>query len=65
MASRIFSFLLGSILGLQIGFGQATEGSILGTITDSSGAAIPAATVTIRSVERGAIRNTVTDGAGG
>ena len=45
-------------------FGQATEGSILGTITDGSGAAIVGATVNVTSVQTGYVRTTPTNEAG-
>ena len=38
--------------------------SVTGTVTDPSGAPVPAATVTAKNVETGAERNTVTDDAG-
>src|SRR6266849_1982146 len=44
--------------------GQATEGSILGTVTDSSGAAVPQATVRVTSVETGAGRVSETSSTG-
>ena len=43
---------------------QATEGSILGTVTDASGAAIPQATVRITSLDTGAERVTETTSTG-
>src|SRR5687767_7231915 len=45
-------------------FAQATEGSILGTVTDSSGAAIVGATVQITSVQTGYVRTTPTNETG-
>src|SRR5215472_660915 len=39
-----------------LAFGQAVTGSMLGTITDSSGATVPNARVTIIEVNTGAIR---------
>ena len=39
-------------------FGQATEGSILGAITDASGAVIPSAKVSVTNVDTGVIRTT-------
>lgn len=46
-------------------FGQGmTTASILGTITDSSGAVVPSASVSIRNVETGATRNVSSDAAG-
>jgi Carboxypeptidase regulatory-like domain len=46
------------------GWGQGITGSITGTVTDSSGAVIPGATVTIRQVETNAIHTTITSAAG-
>lgn len=45
-------------------FGQATQGTIFGTVTDQSGAAVPGARVTVTSVERGVTRTTATSTAG-
>ncbi|MBI4910919.1 MAG: carboxypeptidase regulatory-like domain-containing protein [Acidobacteria bacterium] len=44
--------------------GQIVTGSIAGTVTDSSGASVPAASVTLRRGSTGATRNTTTDDAG-
>ena len=41
-------------------FGQGITGSITGTVTDASGAAIAGATVTVRAIETNAIRTTTT-----
>ncbi len=38
--------------------------SIKGSVTDTSGAAVPAVTVTVKNIETGAIRSSVTDDAG-
>jgi len=45
-------------------FGQAVYGSIAGTVTDSSGAAIPNAKVTIRDIGKGVTYTTATNEAG-
>ena len=45
-------------------YGQATSGSIIGTVADPAGAAIPAAKVTITSQERGTVYNIVTNESG-
>lgn len=54
--TRIYSFILGLLLVLTAfdfdAKAQAVYGSISGTVTDSQGAAISGATVTITSVER-------------
>ncbi len=50
-----------------LAYGQAISvngGSIQGTITDSTGAAVPQAPLTITSIETGATRSLTTDGAG-
>ena len=45
-------------------FAQFEKGSLGGTVTDSSGAVISGASVTITSTETGAIRNATTDSNG-
>lgn len=45
--------------------GQATRGSIVGTVTDSTGAVIPNARVNAKDVDTGATAEAVTNAAGG
>jgi carboxypeptidase family protein len=45
-------------------FSQATDGRILGSVTDSTGAVIPGVTITITDVERGTSRTLLTDERG-
>ena len=60
-----FTYVAACLLGISaLAFGQATEGTILGTITDSSGAAAPGASVTITNAGTGVARTTTTDGGG-
>ena len=59
-------------VGLMVGLSlisplsaQETSGTILGVVTDSSGADIPGATVTIKNIDRNAVERTVkTNGTG-
>ncbi|MGB9334425.1 MAG: TonB-dependent receptor [Candidatus Acidiferrales bacterium] len=46
------------------GWAQTFRGTILGTVTDSSGAAVAGATVSIKNVDTGLIRTTVSTGDG-
>ena len=43
---------------------QTTTGRILGTVRDQSGAALPAATVTVTDAQRGITRTVTTDDSG-
>lgn len=54
-------FLAGSQLSA---FAQSTFGSILGTVTDSSGSVVPGASVTLVNVNTGATRGTATNSSG-
>ena len=43
---------------------QVTGGTILGTVRDPSGAVVPHASISVKNVETGALRRTLTDSAG-
>src|SRR5438270_3166352 len=45
-------------------FAQTTNGAIQGTVTDSSGAVVPNATITVRNTATGAERVTQSDSVG-
>lgn len=63
---RLFVFVLAILMLGDLTFGQiATTGKIAGVVTDSSGAAVPSATVTVKSAALMAERTTTTgpDGA--
>jgi len=56
--------VVGAILHEQAAFAQNTTGDVLGTVTDSTGAVIPNATVTITNVGTHQVRKTATEGQG-
>lgn len=56
--------LMSVLLGMHSAFGQATEGTILGFLTDPTSAAVPNATVKIISIETGLVRETTTNEQG-
>src|SRR5882757_11144460 len=53
--------LLGCFINL---FGQGTTGQLSGTLTDSTGASVAAATVRLENKENGQQRTTTTDSSG-
>ena len=55
---------VGVFLGSTIGYAQSPQGTIAGSVTDPSGAAIPGATVTATSVETNDKRTVTSNGAG-
>src|SRR5690349_12654842 len=62
---RIMCALLAlCVIFVGISYGQAVTGSLLGTITDSSGAAVPNAKVTITDANTGVSRTTTTNESG-
>jgi outer membrane receptor protein involved in Fe transport len=64
-ALSTFALILALLtFGAITAFPQAETGQILGTVTDPSGASIPGAKVTVKSIATGAERSATTDGSG-
>jgi len=65
-ATRVMMVM--SVAGLlafsQVAFGQAVYGSIFGTITDTTGAVVPGATVTVTDESKGTSVNVQSNGTG-
>src|SRR5262249_24206758 len=57
------SLLAISVIPLQL-YGQAVYGSIFGTVTDTTGAVVPNANVTVTNVRKGTSDKTTTNEAG-
>ena len=57
------TFALGFLLTVPA-FGQLSTAQLAGKVTDTSGAVIPGATVTMTQIETGAVRSVVSDGDG-
>lgn len=56
--------LFACLVAVSAGFGQAVSGTLLGTVTDQSGAIVPAAKVTLTAQGTGVNRSTDTTNAG-
>jgi hypothetical protein len=61
---QLCTIVLVALISAPLAFGQTIFGRISGTVTDSSGAVIPDATVTIRNKATNLERTAVTDGEG-
>jgi hypothetical protein len=63
---KVLCILVGMLLlgGGSVAFGQAVYGSIFGTVTDQTGAAVPNATVTVTDVAKGTTVTFQSNGAG-
>jgi hypothetical protein len=67
---RLIHYVRGSLvptlllLAAPMSFGQAVYGSIFGTVLDSSGAAVPGATVTVTDVAKGTLSTLTSNGSG-
>src|SRR5450755_200792 len=63
--SLFFLFVLTALLCVVQAFGQGTDlGTVRGVVTDSAGAVIPGAAITITDTSTGAVRATTTNGQG-
>ncbi len=57
--------LCACLVEVEVAFGQASAGTLVGTVTDQSGAVVPGVEITVTNVGTGALRTTVTNSAGG
>lgn len=57
-------FLLGVLFLAAVAFGQVTTGTILGNVTDTTGASVAGATVTITEVNKNTVTRSMTDESG-
>ena len=64
LALASLAFLAGSMASAPTAWAQAVYGSIAGTVNDSTGAAVPGATVAITSLERQTADSVVTNASG-
>jgi len=60
----LIPFVLGALLSVGLFAQTAGSGSIAGTVTDPTGAVVPAASVTVHAVDTGIDRNVATNEAG-
>ena len=58
------AFAIAFLLGLQPGFAQSTAGSIVGTLTDQSGGAVPETKVVLTNVATATTNESITDSSG-
>ncbi len=60
----LLSFALVLLCGVPCGFSQAVNGTMLGMVTDSTGATVANAKVTVTATETGVVQETVTNASG-
>ena len=65
MKTLFGSLLLGSLLLAPAAYGQGTDGNIVGTVLDATGAAVPNANVQLANQDTGIKSATKTDSVGG
>jgi hypothetical protein len=61
---RIFTAILAVLLATVTSWGQLYSGSVTGLVTDSTGAVLPGASVTLADEDKGTSFNSVTDSGG-
>ena len=61
---RIIPFLSLVTLACAVVYAQNITGSIVGQVSDSSGSAVPAAAISVRSIDTGLTAQTITDSSG-
>src|SRR6266853_1743605 len=64
MKKVVFAVLFCAMLFAQFCFGQASDGNIVGTVVDVSGAVVPNANVELLNLATGVKNSTTTDSAG-
>src|SRR5580698_5456763 len=63
-AFTALTVLLAIVLSSSVGWAQSTQGAILGSVKDTSGAVVPGALVTLTNLEEGVTRTTKSDAGG-
>jgi hypothetical protein len=64
MRSRVTAWVLALLLGAGIGVAAAQEATLLGTVADDTGGALPGVTVTATAIDTGRVFSAVTDERG-
>ncbi len=60
----VVGLMLALLIAILPAHSQSIQGSILGSVKDSSGAIVPGAQVTLTNMQEGTVRNTTTNSAG-
>src|ERR1700681_2979878 len=64
LVAALMAILLGGSGGVTRSTAQGATATILGTVTDASGATVPGATVQVKNVGTGQVQSTQSDAAG-
>ncbi len=62
---RLFTLAVCGLLAMSLVYAQGNRGSITGTITDNSGAAVPGVEVVVTNIETGEVTRVVSNDSGG
>ncbi|HWF40147.1 MAG TPA: TonB-dependent receptor, partial [Candidatus Acidoferrales bacterium] len=65
LVNLLFLLVLALVFTVPPSMAQTVTGTILGTVKDSGGGAVPSATVTVKNLETGISRSATTDNSGG
>jgi hypothetical protein len=63
-AAGLCVLIVAFLFAAQPSFGQIVQAQLLGAVTDTSGAAVPMAKVTVKEIATGVVTTTTTDGLG-
>lgn len=64
LSERLWLVVLFLLMGMRIASAQSTQGQILGTVHDTSGAVVPGAKITLTNTSLGVVRTQISDAQG-